>query len=109
MIVRYNDAVTTDLGSGCIRKIHAHSGKLMLVEFSFKKGAVGALHRHPHEQIGFILHGSFEFEMEGKKQLLKEGDSYFVPSDAIHGVVALEDAAILDAFTPQREDFLGEN
>jgi quercetin dioxygenase-like cupin family protein len=108
MVVEYTEAVATDLGNGCVRKILVHSGKLMLVEFSFKKGAVGALHRHPHEQTGFILHGSFKFEMEGKKHLLKKGDSYYVPSDAIHGVVALEDAAILDTFTPQREDFLSK-
>ena len=44
--------------------------------------------------------------MDGKKQILNAGDSYYVKPDTRHGVKALEDAAILDVFTPQREDFL---
>jgi len=106
MVFIYKDAKYTDLGDGCERRILVHSGSLMLVEFTFKKNAVGKLHSHVHEQTGYILYGSFEFDLEGKKTILKKGDSYYVPSNAIHGVLALENSAILDSFTPQREDFL---
>jgi quercetin dioxygenase-like cupin family protein len=104
MIVK-GDAPAVTVGPGNKRKILAADGSLMAVEFSFAKGAVGALHQHPHEQIGYIVKGSFEFEMDGVKKRLQAGDSYYVKPNAPHGVVALEDAVILDVFTPQRADF----
>jgi quercetin dioxygenase-like cupin family protein len=106
MIVFDNSINAKNVGEGVERKILASGGKLMTVIFTFQKGAIGSLHSHPHEQVGYILKGRFEFEMDGIKQILKAGDSYYVKPDTEHGVKALEDAAILDVFTPQREDFL---
>ncbi len=91
---------------GLSRKILAHGGKMMMVEVRFKKGARGRVHSHPHEQVSYIISGSFEVETDGEKELLSAGDSFYVPPDIPHGVLALEDAVILDVFTPQREDFL---
>jgi quercetin dioxygenase-like cupin family protein len=78
----------------------------MAVEFTFKKGGVGKIHAHPHEQIGYIVSGKFELEADGVKQMVEAGDTYYVGPNVPHGVVALEDGVIFDAFTPQREDFL---
>ena len=71
-----------------------------------RKDAVGEAHRHPHEQVSYILSGSFQYEVEGKTYTLHKGDSYYVAPNELHGATALEDAVILDIFTPQREDFL---
>ncbi|MBI1387051.1 MAG: cupin domain-containing protein [bacterium] len=90
---------------GVERRVLATGGGLMSVEFRFRKGAVGAVHSHPHQQVGYIISGRFELEMNGEKQVVSAGDSYYVPSGAPHGVVALEDGVIFDVFTPQREDF----
>lgn len=105
MIVK-GDVKAVTVGPGNQRKILAADGSLMAVEFSFAKGAVGAPHSHPHEQIGYIVKGSFEFVMDGQKDILHAGDSYYVKPNVVHGVVALEDGIIFDVFTPQREDFL---
>lgn len=96
-----------DLGTGVNRKILATGGGLMTVEFRFDRGAIGALHSHVHEQVGYVVAGRFEFTLEGKMTVLEPGDSYYVPSGAVHGAKALEDGILLDVFTPQREDFLG--
>jgi quercetin dioxygenase-like cupin family protein len=106
MVVFNNSVKAKNAGEGVEREILASGGKLMTVKFTFQKGAIGSLHSHPHEQVGYILKGTFEFEMDGKKQILNAGDSYYVKPDTQHGVKALEDAAILDVFTPLREDFL---
>ncbi len=106
MIVKNSDVKVTEVGQGVERKILASDGKMMTVEVRFKKGSVGTVHSHPHEQISYVVSGSFEFELEGKKEIIRAGDSYYVKPDAMHGVVALEDSVILDVFTPQREDFL---
>ena len=106
MFVLSKDVVRQDIEKGISRKILAHGGNMMLVEVTFEKGATGALHSHSHEQVSYIHKGSFEFEIEGEKKTVKEGDSIYIPKDAVHGVIALEDSVIIDVFTPQREDFL---
>ena len=106
MVFKNSDARVADLGEGVQRKILASDGKLMTVEFHFQKGSVGAPHSHPHEQVGYVVKGSFEATLDGKTTIIHPGDSYYVPSNVVHGVVALEDGILLDVFTPQREDFL---
>ena len=85
MVLHYDQIVPTAPAPGITRRILARGGAMMGVEASFKKDAVGAAHRHPHEQVSYVVSGSF---------------------DQLHGARALEDAVILDIFTPQREDFL---
>jgi len=106
MVVKYENVAGQDIGGGITRRILAHSGAMMIVEATFEKGAVGTEHRHPHEQVSYVLSGSFRYTMEGETYELKKGDTYYVPPEALHGAVALEDSVILDIFTPQREDFL---
>jgi len=108
MIVFHNEADVFEMGPGVTRKNLSHGGALMAVEFTFKKDSSGAVHSHPHEQIGYIVDGTFELEMDGRKQNVQTGDTYYVPPHCKHGVVALTDGKILDVFTPVREDFLNQ-
>lgn len=95
-----------DLGNGISRRILSYSDHIMVVELYFEKGAIGALHSHPHEQCTYILEGIFEFEIDGKKVVLRAGDTTYKQPDVVHGAVCLEDGKLLDIFTPAREDFL---
>ncbi len=107
MYVENKNVPLTDLGGGVVRKVLAYSENLMNVELKFEKGAIGAKHSHPHEQIGYIISGSLLFQEEGKEdKVLVTGDSYYVEPNAVHGVVALEDTMLLDIFTPMRKDFV---
>lgn len=97
----------TDLGGGVVRKILSYSKNLMAVELQFEKGAVGAKHSHPHEQMGYIVEGSLIYQEEGKEdKVLATGDIYHVEPNVVHGVVAVENTKLLDIFNPCREDFL---
>lgn len=106
MFTRNKEIEVTNLGGGVCRKILSHAPNLMTVELHFDKGAVGAPHSHPHEQIGYIISGKLEYTEEGKTTILETGDTYYVAPNAVHGVVALEETMLLDIFTPEREDFL---
>lgn len=106
MVVEFDSVISTSPEPGVTRRIIARGGDLMAVHVSFEKGAVGSIHKHPHEQVSYIVSGSFEYYEGGEKHIIKAGDSYYVPANVEHGVVALEDSVILDIFTPQREDFL---
>lgn len=97
----------TDLGGGVRRKVLSYSQNLMTVELTFEKGSFGAKHFHPHEQIGYIISGKLIYQEEGcEDKLLETGDTYYVASNAVHGIQVLEDTKLLDIFTPMREDFV---
>lgn len=91
---------------GITRQILGHKSDLMLVKVTFEKGAVGALHKHPHQQVTYIESGSFEVDIDGEKKILEAGDSFVVPSNVLHGVVCLKDGVLIDGFSPRREHFL---
>ena len=78
----------------------------MSVEVRFEKGAVGAIHTHPHTQISYVLEGRFEATIDGETTVISQGDTYITPPDAPHGVVCLEEGILLDIFTPMRKDFI---
>lgn len=107
MYVENKDIALTDLGGGVVRKVLAYSENLMSVELHFEKGAIGAKHSHPHEQIGYLISGSLLYQEDGQEdKVLVAGDTYYVEPDVVHGVVALEETMLLDIFTPMRKDFV---
>ena len=96
-----------DLGGGVMRKVLSYSRNLMACELTFEKGAVGAPHSHPHEQIGYIISGKLVYQEDGQAdKILETGDTYYVAPNVVHGVQILEDTKLLDIFTPMREDFV---
>ncbi|MBI2194307.1 MAG: cupin domain-containing protein [Planctomycetes bacterium] len=63
-------------------------------------------HSHPHEQMGIVLDGEFEFTIGEETRRVKKGDFYFVPSGIVHSVCAGEQSArALDVFSPPRADY----
>ena len=105
--VPYEDAVPEAAGEGGVRRILAYSDDLMVVENSFKKGGVGALHSHPHTQITYIVSGVFEFTIGEEKRVVRAGDTLLKTDGVVHGCVCLEEGKLLDIFNPMRKDFVG--
>jgi quercetin dioxygenase-like cupin family protein len=89
------------------RRVILHTPELMMVEFAFNKGGVGAMHSHPHVQASYVAEGAFEVTIDGKTETIAAGGGYIVPSNLVHGVRALEAGRLIDSFTPRRGDFLG--
>lgn len=88
------------------RQIVGYDDSLMMVNVRFKKGGIGYLHQHFHSQVTYIAEGKFEITIENEKVVLEKGDSFFIPSNKMHGVVCLEDGILVDVFNPMREDFI---
>src|SRR5258706_16177567 len=43
-------------------------------------GAAAGRHTHPGEELGYVVEGTFQIEIEGKApQTLKAGDTFFIP------------------------------
>lgn len=100
------DAPWNDLGGGVKRQILTHDASVMMVRVVFEKGAIGAPHHHPHIQCTLVASGRFEVTIGDRKAILAAGDSFIVPTDVVHSVVALEAGELVDTFTPRRDDFL---
>mgnify|MGYP003490304428 CR=1 FL=1 len=88
------------------RQIVGFDDSIMMVNVRFEKGGIGALHHHVHTQVTHISEGKFEVTIGNETKVLKKGDSFFIPSDVIHGVVCLEAGTLVDVFSPMREDFI---
>lgn len=107
MFTENKNVPARDLGGGVTRKVLSYSEKIMACELTFQKGAAGAKHSHPHEQIGYIISGRLVYQEEGREdKILETGDTYYVAPNVVHGVQILEDTKLLDIFTPMREDFV---
>lgn len=91
---------------GSTRRVILDLPDLMLVEFTFEKGGIGALHAHPHRQTSYVAEGVFEVTIDGVTETIAAGGAYIVPSGLVHGVKALEAGRLIDSFTPRRDDFL---
>jgi quercetin dioxygenase-like cupin family protein len=51
----------------------------------FAPGAAAGKHTHPGEELGYILEGSLQLEIDGKPPAtLKAGDVFFVPAGVPH-------------------------
>ena len=103
----------TVVDSNTTRKVLAHSDQIMYAKVMFAKAGEGEipLHKHVHEQVTYVLQGSFQFMIDDGEsrdvQIVRVGDSIHFPSNVLHGCIPLEDDGILlDAFTPARADFL---
>ena len=103
MIVKNSRAETTDLGQGVSRNILASGGGMMTVQFDFEDGAVGYLHTHPHEQVGYVAKGRFEATLAGETNVIEAGDTYYVPSGVEHGVVLIRESHLNDAYGTNSE------
>ncbi len=102
------DAPWTELGDGIRRRIVGHTSQLMSVLVQFDEGAVGTPHAHEvHDQIAFVVSGSFLAEVDGVWRTLRAGDAFIAPHLHTHGVKALEaGSTLLDQFSPPRDDYL---
>jgi quercetin dioxygenase-like cupin family protein len=93
-------------GEGIRRKVLTYNADVMMVRVAFQAGAVGTPHSHPHIQCSLVETGVFDVTIAGRTERLKQGDSFLVPPNAVHGAVAIEAGVLLDVFTPMREDFV---
>ena len=95
-----------ELGGGVSRKFLGYDNQIMMVQVKFEKGAVGSAHDHFHTQATYCVAGKFEFMIGDEKRIVNAGDGVYIPPNAVHGAVCIEEGILIDTFSPVREDFL---
>jgi len=91
---------------GVQRKTLAVGEKTLMSKFVLESGSELPLHKHPHEQIGFLVSGRLILTIGGESSELEPGDSWAVPGDVEHGAKVLERAEAIEVFYPVRQDYL---
>ena len=84
----------------------SYGDKTHLIEVKIKKGPLIPEHKHPHEQTGYLLSGKVKFFSGDDEVVALPGDSWTFAGEKMHGAEALEDAVVIEIFSPAREDYL---
>ncbi|MCU4674031.1 cupin domain-containing protein [Catenovulum sp. 2E275] len=103
-----NKTPIEDIGGGLKRQMLGYNEELMAVKIWFDKGAIGYNHAHRHSQVTYVVEGEFHFNIDGVTQILKAGDSCFIPPYADHGATCPTGGILIDTFSPAREDFVDD-
>ena len=95
-----------DAGNGV--SLRALSGeRVMLSYVTIAPHGVAAVHTHDEEQIGLVVSGHCEFDLDGDVRRLGPGDIYHAPPGVPHGARAGdEECVIVDLFGPPRRALL---
>ena len=87
-----------------VRIMHGENIMMMLVDIA--PNATVPTPTHVNEQAGRVLSGSFKLVIDGKENILKEGDHYLIPSNVPHSAHGTNSNSLaLDIFSPPREDY----
>ena len=80
---------------------------IMICRLRFDAFVITPAHRHPHEQMTFVMQGKVKFTLEDEVRIVAPGDILHFPPNHWHGATMLDEEVILiDIFSPIREDFL---
>ncbi|NBW36168.1 MAG: cupin domain-containing protein [Cytophagia bacterium] len=82
-----------------------HTENTTLAFWEVEKGASIPLHAHIHEQTTQVVEGKFELTVDGETKIYENGLVAVIPSNVVHGGVALTNCKIFDVFSPVREDY----
>lgn len=64
--------------------LSAPSREVVQVRVDFDPGYAAQMHTHPGEEIIYVIEGTLEYEIGGKKSTVKAGDVLFVPAETPH-------------------------
>jgi len=106
MIVKNEDKRPRPMQPGVQHTVISYGEQLMLCEVALQADVDVATHAHPHEQVIYVVKGAIQVTTDTQTFVLKTGESCSLASNVPHGVHALQDSLVIDAFSPIREDFL---
>jgi quercetin dioxygenase-like cupin family protein len=92
--------------SGVRSKTLVFGEKTLMTEFVLTKDSALPRHSHPYEQTGYLVKGHIMLTIGSMQHDTRAGDSWCIPSGAVHGASILEDSVAIEVFSPVREDYI---
>lgn len=106
MICKKDSGESRQLLDGINLTTLVYGDKTLMAQFTLAKGSAIPTHSHPHEQTGIMVSGQLRFIIDGETMDVEPGDSWCLPGGVEHSAEALEDAVVIEVFSPVREDYL---
>ena len=106
MLYKPDSSSYRELAPGVSMKPLACGDNSLLCEFRLKQGAVIPAHQHPQEQTGYLVQGSLRFFGDEGEAVVEPGCSWRFKGGVVHGAEVLEDALVVEVFSPVRTDYL---
>ncbi|RJP16070.1 MAG: cupin domain-containing protein [Candidatus Abyssobacteria bacterium SURF_5] len=79
----------------------------MMTFFDIQPNSRIPLHKHPHEQISYLVKGKMKMIVGGEERSMQEGDIAIIPPNVEHEVqVGEEPVLAIDAWHPRRADYI---
>lgn len=91
---------------GIFRKTLVFGENSLLTEFRLKKGKILPRHRHPQEQVGYLVAGHIILYIGSEQHDILPGDSWAILGNVEHSADIIEDSIAIEIFSPMREDYL---
>jgi quercetin dioxygenase-like cupin family protein len=106
MFYRQGSGEYRQLLAGVQLKTVAHGQRTLMGKFKLSKDAQIPSHSHPHEQTGVLISGILRFKIGDEDIEARPGDCWCIPGGVEHSVLVLEEAVVVEVFSPVREDYL---
>ena len=87
------------------RKV-ATAESMTFAQLEAKQGSVTKPHRHDHEEVIFLLKGSWRFQLPTGSVTLFPNQVLTIPRGVEHSSEVLEDVIAIDVCTAQRKDWI---
>lgn len=82
--------------------------RMTVAHFDLTRGASVQQHTHEPEEMFCVIKGSAKVTINGEEFIVRAGELMQIPSGVPHQMEALEDAEVLDIFSPIRQDWLNK-
>ncbi|HEY7056821.1 MAG TPA: cupin domain-containing protein [Vicinamibacterales bacterium] len=102
---RWDDVTAEQLTPHVLRR-YLSTDRLTVAQFHLNAGGVVPRHSHENDQMTCVLSGALRFVWPGGTADVRAGETARIPSQMAHEVHVLEDALVIDVFTPVRRDWI---
>lgn len=110
LTINVKDVNSVKMLDGIYRKTLSYNKDVMLCHFLLEKDISLPLHNHEANQAGYVLRGKIRFEVEIDDIMVEfvanQGDTYIFDSKQRHGAYILDEAEVMEAFSPYRENYI---
>ncbi len=104
-VVKKEDAINKEF-KGVNLDSMAVGEKSIVTKMNYVEGNYASTHKHPNEQVGYVISGKYLLTIADNEYKLQPGDSYAIPENTEHSFKVIEGGEVIDVFTPIREDYL---
>jgi unsaturated pyranuronate lyase len=102
---RWSEIAPEQVNPSTIRR-YVMADRVTIARFELAAGGVVPRHSHENEQVTCVLSGALKFAFDGQEIVARGGDVVQIPSWLPHEVHVLEDALVIDVFSPIRQDWI---